>query len=85
MTKPRVKRRHGLYGTIPDGGKFVGRPSRWGNPFKVGPDGDRVQVIEKYRRDLLAGKRRVTVEGVRRELRGLDLFDTFATFDKRLA
>lgn len=28
---------------------FVGRPSKLGNPFKIGRDGDRNQVIEKYR------------------------------------
>lgn len=29
-----------------------GRGSIWGNPFVVGADGDRLQVIEKYRRHL---------------------------------
>lgn len=28
---------------------FVGRPSRWGNPFVIGRDGTREQVIEQYR------------------------------------
>jgi uncharacterized protein DUF4326 len=38
---------------------YVGRPSKFGNPFVVGRDGTRAQVIEKYRqwiysqRDLL--------------------------------
>lgn len=27
----------------------IGRPSKWGNPFKIGKDGSRVEVIEKYR------------------------------------
>jgi hypothetical protein len=31
---------------------FVGRPSKWGNPFRIGPDGDRATVIQKYRRYL---------------------------------
>jgi len=30
-----------------------GRGSRWGNPFVVGRDGDRAEVIEKYERWLL--------------------------------
>jgi hypothetical protein len=29
---------------------FIGRPSKWGNPFIVGKDGTRSQVIEKYRK-----------------------------------
>ena len=27
---------------------YVGRPSKWGNPFKVGRDGTREEVVEKY-------------------------------------
>jgi hypothetical protein len=32
---------------------YIGRPSKWGNPFKMGPDGNRATVIEKYRKYLL--------------------------------
>jgi hypothetical protein len=28
---------------------YVGRPSKWGNPFKIGPHGNRQEVIDKYR------------------------------------
>lgn len=28
---------------------YIGRTSKWGNPFKIGTDGSRAQVIEKYR------------------------------------
>ena len=28
---------------------FIGRPSKYGNPFAIGRDGDRAEVIEKYR------------------------------------
>lgn len=28
---------------------YIGRPSIWGNPFKISRDGTREQVIEKYR------------------------------------
>lgn len=28
---------------------YIGRPSKWGNPFVIGKHGDRSQVIEKYR------------------------------------
>lgn len=27
----------------------IGRPSKWGNPFSIGKDGNRYQVIDKYR------------------------------------
>ncbi len=32
---------------------YIGRPSKWGNPFVIGPDGNREQVIEKYRAYIL--------------------------------
>ena len=28
---------------------YIGRPSQWGNPFEIGKDGTRQQVIDKYR------------------------------------
>lgn len=31
----------------------VDRQSKWGNPFVIGKDGDRFQVIAKYRRWIL--------------------------------
>lgn len=33
---------------------YIGRPSKWGNPFSIGKDGTRSQVIEKYRAYLLS-------------------------------
>ncbi len=33
---------------------FIGRPSRWGNPFVVGRDGTRAEVIAKYRDYILS-------------------------------
>ena len=29
---------------------YIGRPSRWGNPFQIGRDGTRAQVIARYER-----------------------------------
>lgn len=28
---------------------YIGRPSVWGNPFSIGKDGTREEVIQKYR------------------------------------
>lgn len=33
----------------------VDRGTRWGNPFKIGLDGDRAAVIERYRVEVLPG------------------------------
>lgn len=28
---------------------YIGRPSIYGNPFRIGRDGDRTEVVQKYR------------------------------------
>lgn len=33
---------------IPTGAIYIGRGSKWGNPFIIGRDGDRDAVCEKY-------------------------------------
>lgn len=30
-------------------GVYIGRGSKWGNPFVIGPDGNRQEVLRKYR------------------------------------
>ena len=32
---------------------YIGRPSKWGNPFVIGKDGTRDDVIAKYRQWIL--------------------------------
>lgn len=32
---------------------YIGRGSKWGNPFRIGPDGTREQVIALYRAYIL--------------------------------
>lgn len=38
---------------IPPGAVYIGRGSKWGNPFIIGKDGTRTEVIEKYHSYLL--------------------------------
>lgn len=35
---------------------YIGRPSKWGNPFKEGKDGSRKEVIEKYKKYVLSNQ-----------------------------
>ncbi len=35
---------------VPAGAVYIGRGSKWGNPFRIGPDGDRAAVVAKYAR-----------------------------------
>jgi hypothetical protein len=50
----KVENRHKYSGV----GVYVGRPSALGNPFVIGKDGDRAEVIEKYRQWLRREYRR---------------------------
>ena len=50
MCKVLNKRIHG----IPKGAVYIGRPSIWGNPFVIGKDGSRDDVITKYETWLLS-------------------------------
>ena len=33
---------------------YIGRPSKWGNPFVIGKDGTREEVVEKYHNYILS-------------------------------
>jgi hypothetical protein len=46
---------------------YIGRPSKWGNPFVLGRDGDRAEVIALYERWLCANEALMADLG---ELRG---------------
>lgn len=32
---------------------YIGRPSKWGNPFTIGKDGSRKEVCQKYKNYIL--------------------------------
>lgn len=49
---------------------YIGRPSKWGNPFVIGRDGARAEVIEHYRSRLM---RSPELLADLHELRGKDL------------
>jgi len=57
---------------LPASAIVVSRPTKWGNPYKPGKF-TRAQAVASYRRDLLAGKLRVSAADARTELRGHDL------------
>jgi hypothetical protein len=59
----------------PEGTVYVGRPSRWGNPFRVGDAAG--ELVARYRAWLLDPNRGhgdgPSITEIRRELRGRDL------------
>lgn len=56
---------------VPAGAVYIGRPGPYGNPFSIGKDGDREQVIALYTEWIM--KQPELLEKIRRELRGKDL------------
>lgn len=66
---PKVLNKH--KDGIPSGSVYIGRPSKWGNPFVVGKDGTRTEVIEKFKNWLTENKEKKTA--AKRELKGKDL------------
>jgi hypothetical protein len=54
---------------VPADAVYIGRPSKWGNPFVEGRDGTRAEVIVKYREWLACQTGLLDLE----ELRGKDL------------
>lgn len=65
MPKVLNKRKDG----VPKGAVYVGRPSKWGNPFTVGIHGDRDHCIQLYKERLITSGLINDIE----ELRGKDL------------
>jgi hypothetical protein len=41
---------------VPKEAVYIGRPSKWGNPFAMSEYGSRAAVVEKYRRYLWSNK-----------------------------
>ena len=52
-------------------GIYIGRPTKWGNPFIIGPDGSREDVVIKFAEYLLANPK--LMEAAKKELKGKDL------------
>lgn len=68
---PKVWNKHiGMF-RCPPGAVYVGRPTVWGNPFIIGVDGTREEVIQKYR--LWLQRYPELVARAKRELKGKDL------------
>lgn len=65
---------------IPADAVYVGRPAPWGNQYRIGRDGTREQVIERYRLFLLAIKPEYLAAHLA-PLRGKDLVCWCHTWD----
>ena len=50
---------------------YIGRPTKWGNPFVIGKDGTREEVVEKY--ELWLKDNTELVNEAKKELKGKTL------------
>ena len=76
----RYQRKRRVSADIPPGAIYVGRPTKWGNPWRVDDSLSREEAVILYRMELVGAGRieyhlsdQITPEIVRRELRGKDL------------
>ena len=46
----RIQRKRTKGWKMPEGAVYVGRPTKWGNPFAIGPDGSRENCVGSYKR-----------------------------------
>ncbi|EEX09595.1 conserved hypothetical protein [Ruegeria lacuscaerulensis ITI-1157] len=76
MTRPRriqLSRKKGW--RKPAGAVVVARPTKWGNPYQAGKDGDgdRTYLVRLYREYLAHPEQADLVSAIKAELRGKDL------------
>lgn len=68
---PRILNMATMGRKLPEGAVYVGRPTKWGNPFAIGRDGERATVVRKFERWLMTQPE--LVEQAKQELRGKNL------------
>ena len=71
----RIQRKRTKGWKMPEEAVYVGRPTKWGNPFKVGREGDAEMCVALYRR-MVTEENIWTMpnkQGIKDELRGKDL------------
>lgn len=72
----RIQRKRTKGSTLPPDAVYVGRPTKFGNPFTTTPDDtpeDRAEIVRRYRDWLTHPNRHALVADVKSELRGKNL------------
>ena len=70
----RIQRRRTKGWRMPKGAVYVGRPTKWGNPYiETGRPGSRRLVVQMFRVWVMAPERASLRDAARQELRGRPL------------
>lgn len=72
-SRPRVYSKRKGAPPPPEGAVYVGRGTVWGNAWRIGVDGTREEVVEKYREFTMRPDKARLRERIRKELGGKDL------------
>lgn len=70
---PRVYSKRKGAPAPPDDAVYVGRPTKWGNPYIVGKDGTQEECVRHYAHWLYMSAQADIREAARKELRDKDL------------
>jgi len=70
---PKVLNMRNLKGPPDLQGIYVGRPSEWGNPFSIGKNGTREEVMQLFRTWVMLDAQTRLREKARTQLRGKNL------------
>lgn len=68
-SRPRVLNKHKL--KAGDEGVYIGRPTKWGNPFAITPTSSRDEVVKKFREYLQSNQ--TLIQAAKSELKGKNL------------
>ena len=70
----RIQRKRTKGWRMPDGAVYVGRPTKWGNRYRVGRDGDADRCVSRYLAEISGNIWTFPApKHIKAELRGKDL------------
>lgn len=72
MKPKRIQRKRTRGWQMSENTVYIGRPSKWGNPFKIGRDGDREQCLALFKASLIKRMKvgEAVIEQIKKELKG---------------
>ena len=79
----RIQRKRTRGWRQPAGALYVGRPSKWANPWRVSAVMTREEAVDAFRRAFTAGELEVTPDDARAVLSGYDYLSCWCRLDQQ--